>query len=216
MNSLYEEENEETWDLHCNAGYLSEFQSYCLSHSIEFTLDDSRPGLPLQCPVIEVKEILQRWYIYEDLVYYSSHEDTWRDYYVISGYDHFPSTERVSSFSDIEESGDKTVTLVIGNDKKSIKLERGELSEVMKLFTSLNNGGSIDSGTNFRLLEKLGLFQQLMAPPVEVTTDHRGYEVKSFGMPNGERLISRMKPPLKVILSYQGYVFLICVIIVRH
>lgn len=205
MNSLYEEENEETWDLHCNAGYLSEFQNYCISHSIEFSHDDSRPRLPLQCPVIQVEEILRRWYIYEDLVYYSSHNDSWKDYFVITGYDHFPSVERDLYSSDgIQEAKENTVTLVFGNDKKSIHLERGELSEVMKLFTSLNHGGSIDSSTNVRLLEKLGLFQQMMAPPVEVTTDHRGYEVKSFSMPNGEKLISRMKPHMKVVLSYQG------------
>ena len=89
MNSLYEESKTTRWNLQCNAGYQSDYQLFTkdLEKSSKY-----KPGFPYQCPVLKDEEILQRWYVYEDLIYYSYNDDTWRSFFQISGSDRFPSS----------------------------------------------------------------------------------------------------------------------------
>lgn len=205
------------WDLQCNAGYQSDFHLYCVKHGILMNAtcsygDDKscrKPSFPLQCPAVQGKEILERWYVYEDLVFYSSHRDSWRDYFSIRGSDQFPTLSQEE-----EEPQENVVTIQLGNNVRTVKLNGASLGEILRMmnvFTQTDEGTTEEERerrveTRIELLKKLGISKDTLfhssSEPVEEIED-QGYRISKNKFPSGEEMVLRKIEHVKYEVEFE-------------
>lgn len=214
MNSLYEESKTTRWNLQCNAGYQSDYQLFTkdLEKSSKY-----KPAFPYQCPVLKDEEILQRWYVYEDLVYYSYNDDTWRSFFQISGSDRFPSssiplpsippssTSLPSEQEEDTENKEHMVTIKIGDQSNTVQMKGNLLGSLLQFLNGMNKDPKDQSEEEKKRLAEIRqeLLKSLSSTlPIkqqkqkESYIDEEGYKVSEFDFIK-EKVTIRMKKEIK-------------------
>ena len=212
MNSLYEESKTTRWNLQCNAGYQSDYQLFTkdLDKSSKY-----KPAFPYQCPVLKDEEILQRWYVYEDLIYYSYNNDTWRSFFEMSGSDRFPSSSIPSSIppapslpteqEDPTENKEHMVTIKLGDQSSTVQMKGNLLGNLLQFLSGMNKDPKDQSEEEKKRLDiiRQELLKSLSSSlPIkqqkqrESYIDEEGYKVSEFDFIK-EKVTIRMKKEIK-------------------
>lgn len=174
-----------------------------------------KPYLPLQCPVIQPKEIIYQWFVYEDLVYYSSRGDSWKDYFTIWGMDQFPSHDPPPVMNEVP--ADKVVTINMGEMSNSITLEGEQLTNFLKLVSVMNKQQTADNKEELEQVMKektelfkiLGFKQRSIFKPSPQkdqpdVIDEDGYATSSYMFATNKEMVIRRKDGVKYDVVYDG------------
>lgn len=127
--------------MRCSAAYDSDFFWFTVDstgNGCGDPLSCHSPPSPLTCPSVSDAIIMQSWFVYNDLVFYSSDSVYWNDLYTIWGKSAFPSVyeQPVSP----RPPTDHTVLVKFGDDK-DIRLSSEQFKKMMSLLNSLQSVG---------------------------------------------------------------------------
>ena len=162
-----------------------------------------------------------RWFIYEDLVYYSAYDDSWRDYYYIWGSDSFPTTHTPP-----EQPPASTTSQVIfnmGDATKTLSVSGSSLNSIIQLLSAMKQEESKEMSEReieemiqkkqelFKILgvPQKSLFHNTKKEEEEEVIDGNGYLVKHYTFLNeAQSMIIRRKEDAKYEIAFRLFFLL--------
>ena len=164
MNALYEESEEQSWDLRCSAEYDSDFYTLTKQHCPSCFSEPScvyseeippsrchKPRSPRRCPRVDDRVVLSSWYVYEDRLYYSYDGSSWRDSDPVSNHQSI-SASHASSSSTASTNEHSTfphsIQLVLNG--ANFEVPATSLSELLSLMNIVNRAPQLTESVQQR------------------------------------------------------------------
>ena len=219
MNKEYQKDTSAEWDLRCSAAYDSDYFWFTFDLMSNGSGDDLSPHYPpslLMCPVVSDALVIQSWFVYEDLVFYSADSVYWNDMYTIWGRNAFPSVYDQPASSKNQQTNpieglntDHTILVKFG-DNTDVRLNREQFAKMISLLNSLHSAGSNVASPSDEQMEERNELMALLGLKTKVPEVKEelidGYAYSRIELPSLTLQIQR-KDDMEYFIAANEYVY---------